>query len=160
MIDFNKAITTLEFYKITEMLASLAPTKGAKALASTLVPSADIVEVQKRLRETTDAKNMSAANGSPSFGGVVDVTASAERAQKGAMLTTRELLEIASVLRSARSLVDYIKNNKPFETVLDELFERLLPNRFLEDKITRSILSEDMIADEASRDRYFFLRHF
>ena len=42
------------------------------------------------------------------------------------------------------------KMNKTFDTVLDEIFSRLLPNRHLEDAITRSILSEDMIADEAS----------
>ncbi|MBQ7365504.1 MAG: hypothetical protein IJW46_07890, partial [Clostridia bacterium] len=80
MMDFTKAIQTLEFYKITEQLAALAPTEGAKALARQLVPYGDIVYVQKKLRETSDAKAMSAANGSPSFGGITDVTVAAERA--------------------------------------------------------------------------------
>ena len=45
MMEFTKAITTLEFDKITEMLASLAPTEGAKAMARSLVPSGDTVAV-------------------------------------------------------------------------------------------------------------------
>ena len=148
----EKTRNTLEFDKICAMLEDCAPTEGAKTMARLLMPSSDITSVLRRLRRTTDAKRLCDVKGMPPFGTVKDVSAACERAVKGAMLTTKELLEIAQVLRSARSLVDYLKNNKPFETVLDEMFERLLPNRFLEDKITRSILSEDMIADEASRE--------
>ena len=78
------------------------------------------------------------------------VVASAERAYKGAILSPTELLEIAALLRCARMMLDYINTDKPFETTLDAVFSRLLPNRALEERITRSILSEDMIADEAS----------
>ncbi len=148
----EKTRNTLEFDKICAMLADCAPTEGAKTRAALLMPSSDTVEVLRRLRRTTDAKRLCDVKGMPPFGSVKDVSEACERAVKGAMLTTKELLEIARVLRSARSLVDYLQNNKPFETVLDEIFARLLPNRFLEEKITRSILSEEMIADEASRE--------
>ena len=148
----EKTLTTLEFDKICAMLADCAPTEGAKAMALRLMPSGDTVEVLRRLHRTTDARRLCDAKGMPPFGTVKDVSAACERATKGAMLSTRELLEIGRVLRSARGLVDYLQNNKPFDTSLDEMFGRLLPNRFLEERITRSILSEDMIADEASRE--------
>ena len=35
---------------------------------------------------------------------------------------------------------------------LDEVFERLIPNRHIEDRISRSIVSEELIADEASSE--------
>lgn len=148
----EKTIKTLEFDKICDMLADCAPTEGAKSMAMCLMPSGDITEVLRRQRRTTDARRLADVKGMPPFGSVKDVSESCERAAKGAMLNTRELLEIARVLRSSRVLVDYLQNNKPFDTSLDEIFSRLLPNRFLEDRITRSILSEDMIADEASRE--------
>ena len=148
----EKTLTTLEFDKICAMLADCAPTEGAKAMALRLMPSGDTAEVLRRLHRTTDARRLCDAKGMPPFGTVKDVSAACERAAKGAMLSTRELLEIGRVLRSARGLVDYLQNNKPFDTSLDEMFGRLLPNRFLEERITRSILSEDMIADEASRE--------
>ena len=50
----------------------------------------------------------------------------------------------------SRRLLEYIRMNRLFETVLDEVFERLTTNRSLEEKITRAIISEDMISDDAS----------
>ncbi len=148
----EKTLKTLEFDKICRMLADCAPTEGARSLSLCLAPSGDITEVLRRLRRTTDAKRLSEAKGAPSFGSVRDVSAACERAAKGAMLSTRELLEVARLLTSTRTLVDYLQSNRPFQTSLDEIFGRLLPNRYLEERITRSILSEDMIADEASRE--------
>jgi len=148
----DKTLTTLEFDKICAMLADCAPTEGARDMAMRLMPSSDTVEVLRRLHRTTDAKRLCDVKGMPPFGSVKDVSAACERAAKGAMLSTRELLEIGRLLRASRQLQDYAQNNRPFQTSLDEIFERLLPNRFLEDKIARSILSEDMIADEASRE--------
>lgn len=154
MIDFEKAIHTLEFYKITEELASLAATEGARALCRRLTPYGDIVYVRKKLRETSDAKAMSAANGSPSFGGVVDVTASCERAAKGAQLTTRELLDVADLLNVTARLVAYAGDKGATAGSLSELFSRLMPNSRVEQAIKRAIVSEDMIADDASAKLY------
>ena len=148
----EKTLITLEFDKICNMLADCAPTEGARELAYCLMPSADVTEVLRRLHRTTDARRLCDVKGMPPFGSVKDVSEACERAVKGAMLTTRELLEVARVLRASRGLVDYLKNNKHFDTTLDAVFERLLPNRHLEERITRSIISEDMIADEASRE--------
>lgn len=153
MMDFSeKTLSTLEFDKVRTMLASCAQTEGAKERANRLTPSSDPVVIRRNLAYTTDARRMSDAKGTPPFGGVKDVSGSCERAEKGAMLTPRELIEIARVLHAARALRDYGRVNRTFETTLDEIFDRLLPNRTLEEKITRSILSEDMIADEASRE--------
>ena len=146
----EKTIHSLEFDKICELLASFAPTDGSKTMAKMLMPSEDIDTVLLRQRRTTDAKRLCDAKGMPSFGMVKDVSESCERADKGATLTPGELLAVASVLRTSRSLMDYCHGNHLFDTVLDEIFDRLLPNRTLEEKITRSIISEELIADEAS----------
>ena len=115
----DKTILTLEFDKICAMLADCAPTEGAREMAMRLMPSADVTEVLRRLRRTTDARHLCDVKGRPPFGSVKDVSAACERAAKGAMLSTRELLEIGRVLHAARLLVDYIQNNKPFETTLE-----------------------------------------
>ena len=148
----NKTLSTLEFDKIRSMLAECAPTEGGKELAARLMPSDDETVVRRRLGHTTDAKRLTDAKGMPPFGGIRDVSGACERAEKGAALTPRELLEVARILHAARALADYNKTNRTFPTSLDEIFGRLLPNRMLEEKITRSILSEDLIADEASRE--------
>ena len=95
---FDKAVKTLEFDKITAMLAECAPTEGAKALAYRLMPDNDRYMIEKKLRQTTDAKNLLTAKGMPSFGNVKDITASIDRAEKGATMTPVELLDVAALL--------------------------------------------------------------
>ena len=146
----SKALYTLEFDKILELLAEVAQTEGAKEMARALVPSSDIEKVKKKLDHTSDAKILIGRKGLPSFGRVTDIRPSVERAEKDAILSLRELLDCAAVLRTARTLLDYVKSDRTPDTSLTEIFERLTPNRALEDKITRSIVAEDFVADEAS----------
>ena len=152
MLFTQKTLSTLEYDKIIEMLADCAATDGAKARAYALLPSSDYDTVIERQTRTNDAKRLVNAKGFPSFSASEGVVASAERAYKGATLSFRELLDIASLLRSARGMLDYINTDKPYQTSLDCVFERLMPNRTLEEKISRAIISEDMIADEASHE--------
>ena len=146
----EKAINALEFDKIRTILSSLCPTQGAKEQALSLTPLFHAEQITRQQKKTTDARRLLEAKGMPPFGTVIDINDICERATKGATLTPRELLDSALLLRSARSLLDYIRSNKTFDTSLDEIFERLIPYRTVEDRIMRSIISEDMIADEAS----------
>lgn len=150
MLYTEKTLKTLEFDKIRQMLASHALTDGAKELSLSLVPTSDRDEVLFRLRKTTDAKRLMNVKGMPPFGAVKDMGDICGRAEKGAILTPRELLDAANVLRTSRSLLEYIKVNHLFDTVLDEIFERMIPDKKTEDQILRSIISEELIADDAS----------
>ena len=150
MLNEEKTHTTLEYDKVLSMLASCAPTAGARERALSLLPDDDEETVIARLSKTGDALRLLGDKGMPSFGMVTDPTDALDRAGKGATLSPRELLDVANLLRTARGLLDYIHTNRHFDTVLDEIFERLLPDRKLEDRITRAIIAEDVIADEAS----------
>ncbi|MBQ8509145.1 MAG: endonuclease MutS2 [Clostridia bacterium] len=141
---------TLEYDKILALLAEKAPTEGARELALALRPTNDPDRILRLQRETTEAKAMQAIKGMPSFGMVKDVRDCAERAGKGAVLNQRELLDIANVLRTSRSLLEYSRTDRREKVSLDDVFERLIPNKKLEDRIYTAIISEDMIADEAS----------
>lgn len=150
MLFTSKTLSTLEYDKIIRMLVECASTDGAKARAASLVPTDDYDIVISRQKKTDDAKRLINTKGYPSFSATERVVAAAERAYKGSILSPVELLEIASLFRSARAVLDYSSTDRTFDTCLDELFARLMPNRELENKITRAIISEDMIADEAS----------
>ena len=150
MLFTAKTLSTLEYDKIIQMLVDCASTEGAKAKAASLSPTDDFETVCVRQRRTDDAKRLINAKGYPAFSANERVVPAADRAYKGAILSPQELLEIASLLRSSRALLDYSSVDRSFETSLDEIFARLMPNRELENRITRSILSEDLISDEAS----------
>ena len=146
----DNLFSTLEFDKIRSLLSECAMTEGASSMANMLEPSSDPVVIVRRQTRTTDAVRLANAKGMPTFVNIRDVSASCERADKGAVLSMRELLDIGGVLKSARMLLDYLNGNKLFDTSLDEIFERLIPDRKLEERISRSIISEEMMADEAS----------
>ena len=146
----EKTLSTLEFDKIRQMLADSCHTAGAAQMALMLTPTDRLDVAKQRQTRTTDAKRLADAKGMPSFGSVSDVSDLCERALKGAILTPRELLDAAALMRTSRQLLEYIRTNKLFTTVLDEIFERLTPSRMLEDRISRSIISEELISDDAS----------
>lgn len=151
MLYTQKTLSTLEYDKIIAKLCEFAPTPGARSRAMALLPSDDYETVLLRQRRSADARRLLQFKGYPPFSGVDDsVIAAVDRAEKGATLTTRELLDIAALLRAARALLDYYHGNHPFDTTLDEFFTRLLAQRTLEDRITHTIVAEDMIADEAT----------
>lgn len=149
MLVTQKALSVLEFDKIREQLSLHAPTDGARAKALSLMPSEYYDVVVRRQRETADARRLIACKGYPPFVGDAGVEEAVGRAEKGATLTPRELLSVATVLRSARHLIEYC-DGKEFETALDVYFSRLIAVRPLEERVTRVIIGEDMIADEAS----------
>ena len=149
MLVTQKALSVLEFDKIRETLSTYAPTEGARAKALSLLPSEHYDIVVKRQTETADARRLIACKGYPPFVGDEGVADAVGRTEKGAPLSPRELLTVASVLRGARLFVEYIEA-KEFETSLDVYFSRLTPVRPLEERITRIIIGEDMVADEAS----------
>ena len=149
---YEKSLNTLELPAVLEMLAAEAVTEGGKEQCSALSPSGDKFEVKRRLSETSAAKNMMVVRGSPSLSGVRDVRASLNRADLGGALNTRELLDIARVLQCARLVKGYVADDTVGKTSIDYLFSALHRNRFLEEKITSSIVGEDEIADSASSE--------
>lgn len=145
----EKSLRTIELPQVLALLADKASSAGAKEAALALRPSSDRRQVEERQRETSDAKLMVETKGSPSFTGLKDVRSSLARADRGGMLNTRELLDIAGVLFCTRAAASYASGRGESGS-LERLFASLMPNRFLEEKITGSITGEEEIADSAS----------
>ncbi len=149
---YEKSLITLELPSVLQMLSNEAVSESAKAAAMELMPSEDRNEVKRRLEETSAAKTMMVVRGSPSFSGIKDVRPSLNRADLGGSLNTRELLDIARVLQCSRLVKGYIADDTVGKTCIDYLFYALHANRFLEEKITSSIVGDDEIADSASSE--------
>ena len=156
---FEKSIETLELPRVLDLLADQAVTQEGKERARRLRPETDLEEVAQRLKETTAAVDRMVLRGSPSFSGVKPVAGSLQRADMGGSLNTRELLDIAAVLAAARSAKDYGESEEEKKTPIDVLFRALKPNRFLEDKITGSIVGDGELADSASPELASIRRH-
>ena len=154
---FRKSMETLELPRVLELLAQEAATQEGKERALELLPETDIQSVERLQEETAAAFSMLTLHGTPALSGVRPVRASLQRADRGGSLNTRELLDVAGVLRCARSVKDYgdAAQNSP----IAHLFRSLGVNKYLEEKITGSIPAEDEIADAASPELADIRRH-
>ena len=146
----NRAAKTLELDKVLLMLAEETSCEGSRELALAQTPVTDYDDAIANLTKTNDAYDLSVRFGSPTILKIKDVSGAARRSQAEAVLSLRELLNIAEVLRTTRSLCEWKKQCESVETSLDSLFFKLTPNKRLEDLIITSILSEDEVADNAS----------
>lgn len=146
----NRHYQTLELDKILERLAAQTTLADARELALSLEPQTDPEKVKKLLQQTDDAVALSGRFGAPSFGGAVNCAGNLRRAQAGGCLTAGELLHIAHTLHIIRTVKEWQSRCSSVETTLDPYFSGLISNKYLEDKITSAILSEDEISDKAS----------
>ena len=153
-----KSFQKLELSQVLEMLAEGAGSAEGKRACRMIVPECDLEEVRILLDQTTAAVKLCEKNGNPNFSAVCDVSASLERADRGGALMPKELLEIAHVLRCARNVKSYMKEDDD-PTALDGYFGAITPNKYLEERISGAILSEDEIADTASSDLADIRRH-
>ena len=154
---FEKSIQTLELPRVLEMLAGCAVTDEGRERALALRPMTDIEDVRRAQEETSAAVKLLILRGTPGFAGIRPVAASLQRADMGGSLNTRELLEVAAVLRAARTAGEYGAGEE--KSPISHLFHALTPNRFLEDTITNSIVGEDELADSASPELASIRRH-
>ena len=148
----EKALKSLEYYKIIQMLTEKASSSLGKELCRDLLPSVDLAQIQLMQAQTRDALSRLFQKGSISFGSVKDVRGSLKRLEIGSTLGIIELLSICSLLENTSRVKAYSRNERgdhPADS-LDEMFEQLSPLTPLSTEIRRCILSEDEISDSAS----------
>ena len=148
----EKALSTLEYDKIIEMLTSYASSSLGKQRCENLLPSTSIGEIEHQQQQTSDALTRLFQKGTISFGSVKDVRASLKRLEIGSSLNIIELLQISSLLENTSRVKTY--GRKERESISDDsltiLFDSLEPLPLLSTEIRRCIVSEEEIADDAS----------
>ena len=148
----EKALKTLEYSKIIQMLENFATSSCGKNLCRNLTPLDNLNEIEVMQQETADALARVYQKGALSFGGVKDIRGSLKRLEIGSTLGTGELLSLCSLLENTNRAKAYSRreNAEENQDSLDSMFEILQPLTPLALEIRRCILSEEEIADDAS----------
>lgn len=146
----NKFYKKLELDKILELLANETVSDHCREKALKLQPMRDFEKIRTELVKTDDAFTLASKFGTPHFRKIQDISGSLKRAQTGSMLSFRELLDAAAVLRETAMLCDWFSQCENVETSLSEYFRGLSPIKALEQRITVSIISEEEMSDAAS----------
>ncbi len=148
----NKYYKKLELDKILELLAEQTVSDGCRENALKLKPVTDFAKITEELKKTDDAFTLSAKFGTPAFRKIKDISGSLKRAETGSMLSFRELLDTAAVLRETAALCDWFSQCENMESSIAEYFRGLVPVKALERRISESILSEEEMSDAASAE--------
>lgn len=150
--EMDKYLKTLELDKILNMLAEHTSNDKTREMALKIRPDCDLERVKYETLKTSQALNLSIQFGTPAFINFKDICSTVNRAKSGAIISLRDLLDISVMLRQIKSLSDWYNHCENTETELSYLFSRLMPNDWLLEKLERSIVSEDEIADAASSE--------
>ena len=156
--SLKRASKTLEFDKVLIELKKLASASITSEYIDQVEISTQYEVVKNRLNETNEALKLIIAKGEPQLFGIVDIRSIIKRTEIGGALTAGGLLQVSDFLRVSRGLKTYLKKdsyNSDEEVKLeyiDKLIEDLYTDKRLEDEINSKIISEEEIADDASRE--------
>lgn len=147
----SKILRTLEFNKITDLLAEQADSELAKQKAFKLEPVSNIRMVSDALTETTEAVSVIMYKGSIPLGNVGDIRSILDMARRGRILSMRELLKVRMSLAITREAKAFLTGDMPEGLkIIPEIGNLLTPVPKLEKDIEVSIASEDEMSDNAS----------
>ncbi|MBO4877079.1 MAG: endonuclease MutS2 [Ruminococcus sp.] len=146
----ERYLKTLELDKILDMLADLTSNEETRRMALALRPDTDAERVRYENLKTNQALSLSVQFGTPPFAHFKDICGVSARAKQGAVISLRDLMDIAAMLRQIRDLARWYSTCENVETELSYLFAQLSPNDWLLEKLERSIISDTEISDAAS----------
>ena len=133
------------------MLVEEADSALGKDSARRLRPSSDRGEIVAMQAETSHALTRLFHHGALSFHGLTDIRSSLVPLAKGGTLGAGELLRIGALLEAAKRAVEFDKKDEETD-FLSGRFDGLQTFPEIRREISRCILSEDEISDDASSE--------
>ena len=154
-------LTKLEFDQVLQKLTEYCHTYIGKEKALELEPSSDKDYVKKALLETSEAVSLMERNSTPPISEIEDIRVYIKMLESSSTLTAKALLDICNILNMADELKTYFSdflNDESYEN-LRIYFENLYTNSTIVDKIKKSIIDSETIADNASSALSTIRRH-
>ena len=145
-----RSLELLEFPAVLEQLASHAGFALGRREALALTPSSNAEAVALRQRETAEARLFLETGGVMEFGDAGDVSAEAQRAAKGGVLTGLELRAVAETLRAGRLARGAFLRRDKACPALAALAGRIPDMDAREAAISRAIGVDGQVEDAAS----------
>ena len=147
----KKALHILEFDKILNKMAEYTGNDAVKQRILDLMPASSLGEAAAMQQQTSEAVKLILRYGEPQNMTVPHVVPLLRRCAMGAVLSPKELLDVARVLNIARGVKRYLGSADAEEfPVLSVMEQSLTAVKPLEEQLYMCILSEEEIADGAS----------
>ena len=150
-----KTLNKLEFNKICDTLKSYSITYIGKEYSENLKPYSTKAEIVKAQKQTTEASTLLYRKGSIPVGEIENITPHIKKLNSGLFFNIKQLLDLTKILKISSNLKDYF-----FSTEIDmsefinleNLFNNLYINPSIEKTISQSIVDENTLSDDASKE--------
>ncbi len=146
----QKHLNTLDFPQVLARLAQHTSFSAGTELALTLQPSPVFAEVERRLRETREARYLLDTHGGLALGGVHDVRPLTGLARRGGILSPADLLDLHSTLRVGGRVRRTLARLQQEVPLLADIAARIEPCEPLVHEIERCISDAGEVVDHAS----------
>lgn len=155
----NSNLLKLEFDKILQILSTYCKTYLGKNIMLNLLPSKELKEVQTLQKQTSEAYTLLTKYGNIPIDEIENITPYIKSLESFIPLTPKGLLDIAKIFKISNDLKEYFdcSNENDSETsefkydILRSEFEKLYSNIAIYQNITKAILDENTISDDASK---------
>ncbi|MFJ5758251.1 endonuclease MutS2 [Neobacillus sp. NPDC093182] len=157
----ERTLKVLEFTKVRDQLIEHATSSLGIDKLKRLVPSTDYEEVVKLQAETDEATTVLRIKGNVPLSGIHDIRAHIKRSVIGGVLSSHELIQVASTIHASRQMKRFIEDIAEDRTeipLLMEQVDRIIPLANLEESIRHAIDESGEVLDSAS-DLLRTLRH-
>ncbi|NJM39850.1 MAG: hypothetical protein HC853_03275 [Anaerolineae bacterium] len=146
----SKHLNTLELPKILGRLSNHCAFTASIELAQQLTPVTNAAEVQRRLAETSEAKEALLKNDQLSIGGAHDVREPVRLAARGGVLEPKELLDVRDTIESGRRVQRALSRFQALYPNLTAITNPIEPLGALVTEISRTIDDSGEVRDTAS----------
>lgn len=149
----ERTLKVLEFTKVRDQLIEHAASSLGIDKLKRLVPSTDFEEVVKLQAETDEASTVLRIKGNIPLSGIHDIRAHIKRSVIGGVLSSHELIQVASTIRASRQMKRFIEDIAEERTeipILLEQVDRIIPLVNLEESIRYAIDESGEVLDSAS----------
>ena len=146
-------LNKLEYFKIINILSGYCKTYVGKDLVANLVPSNNKDEVLKLLQETEEAVNLTYRISTAPMSEIANISENLLTLESFGVLSIKSILEIKNILQLSQELKNYFYTetiDTSSFTLLEQYFSKLYTNKNIVEKISKIIIDENTIADDAS----------
>lgn len=150
----ERNLKVLEYDKILKRLSDKAVCPATAEKIKSLKPTDEIYEAKRLLEQTDEAERYMAKHLEPPIIPLNDIASALKRAEVGAVLSCKELLDVARVLRVARQVKKYMESDEEGFEAIRTVTECITDISDTEKEIERCIESDEAVSSNASSELY------
>lgn len=135
----NATIEKLNYNELKEIVKLYCVSNLGKKLIDKLLPSKNIKQVQRMLKETSEGRRLIDASYHMPLEGIFDISPLIEKIEKGGVLEASELTTIEDFLRGCRKVKAFVKDKEGYAETLSAYGDNITDLKDIEDEIKIAI---------------------